>query len=407
MSRIAVIGAGVTGVTTAYELARRNHEVCIFDAREGAAMETSFANGGQISASNAEVWNTWPTIRNALGTLLRKDAPLRISPHPDGHKISWFAGFFRAGLNHRRNTLELANMAIQSRAALRDIARREDIRFDMNDCGLLHVYRTPQQFDIACRANQLLNRAGLERHAVSADDINRIEPALAGDYAAGLFTPDDFAGDIHAFTRGLADICRSRGVTFHLGHSVTGLEVDNGKIRIRHNPVETPEETRLDEFERIVICAGVGSRRLAQLAGDRVNVYPVKGYSLTVDITPDQPPSAAPTVCLLDEEAKIVTSRLGNRLRIAGLAEFSGEDKSIDPQRAAILSRWCREHFPRLDQSNIEYWAGLRPMMPRMVPKIGRGRLQNVFYNTGHGHLGWTLSAGSAARIADIIDAAR
>lgn len=155
-----------------------------------------------------------------------------------------------------------------------------------------------------------------------------------------------------------------------------------------------------------MICAGVGSRRLAQLAGDRVNVYPVKGYSLTVDIAADQPPSAAPTVCLPDEEAKIVTSRLGNRLRIAGLAEFNGADKNIHPHRAAILSRWCREHFPRLDQGNIEYWTGLRPMMPRMVPRIGRGKHASVFYNTGHGHLGWTLSAGSAARIADIIDAA-
>ncbi len=406
MSRIAVIGAGVTGVTTAYELARRNHEVCVFDAREGAAMETSFANGGQISASNAEVWNTWPMIRAAIGTLLHDDAPLRINPRPDRHKISWFAGFFRAGLNHRRNTLELAEMAIKSRAALRDIARRENIRFDMNECGLLHVYRTPEQFDIACRANELLNRAGLERYAVSAAEIKRIEPALAGDYAAGLFTPDDFAGDIHAFTRGLADICLSRGVMFHLGHRVMDIHADAGKIRIRHAPVALPDEARWSDFERIVICAGVGSRRLAQLAGDRVNVYPVKGYSLTIGIGPDQPPSAAPTVCLLDEEAKIVTSRLGNRLRIAGLAEFNGADKSIDPHRAAILSHWCRDHFPRLDQSNIEYWTGLRPMLPRMVPRIGRGKLPTVFYNTGHGHLGWTLSAGSAARIADVIDAA-
>ena len=407
MTRIAVIGAGVTGITTAYQLLKNGHEVCVFDTHDGAAMETSFANGGQVSVSNAEVWNNWPSIRKALSAAFDRNAPVHIHPLPDWHKISWFAAFLAAGFQHRRNTAELAAMAMHGRSALREIAARENIAFDMNECGLLHVYKTPKQFAAAAQANELLTQSGLKRYAVTKDEIKSIEPALQGDFYAGLFSPDDFAGDVHLFTRGLYDVCRTLGMRACLEHDVLALEANGNGIHVHHRNVTAPANAKpaVAVFDKIVVCAGVGSRRLARMLGDRVNVYPVKGYSLSVDIDLSDAPDAAPNVCLLDEDAKIVTSRLANRLRIAGLAEFNGADITIDARRIGILSNWCRARFPDLAQENTTPWAGLRPMMPRMVPRVGRGRLPGVYYNTGHGHLGWTLSAGTAQRIAEIIDA--
>ncbi|MBO6519559.1 MAG: D-amino acid dehydrogenase [Rhodospirillales bacterium] len=399
MPDTAIIGAGVTGVLTAYNLARLGHDVSLFDRHDSAAMETSFANGGQISASNAEVWNTWHSVWTAASRLLSEDAPLRIGLRPDLHKLRWFCAFAREGLRHRANTIELAKMALHSRQCLRDVAAREGIDFDRRDSGLLHIYGTRAQFDAALRANTLLTGAGLERYPVTPAEIAKIEPALDGNYHAGLFTPGDFSGDIHKFTRGLLNVCTRLGVKIRFGRDVRGVSSDGRRATV------TMGDGTADTYDNIVICAGVGSHRLARALGDDVNVYPVKGYSLTIEIDPATHEPDAPVTALLDEDAKIVTSRLGNRLRIAGLAEFRGADTAIDPARIAILHRWVARHFPRMGRGEITEWAGLRPMTPRMVPKVGRGRMANVYYNTGHGHLGWTLSAGTAETIAGMIAA--
>lgn len=397
MPETAIIGAGVTGVLTAYNLARKGHDVCLFDRNDSAAMETSFANGGQISVSNAEVWNTWHAVATAARTMFSADAPLRIAPRLDAHKLSWFWAFAREGLRHRANTIALAEMALHSRQCLRDVAAREGIDFDRHDSGLLHIYGTKAQFDAALRTNALLTQAGLERHPVTPAEIRDIEPALDGSYHAGLFTPDDFSGDIHKFTLGLLDVCTGLGVRTRFGSCVHSVASDGKRATINL------DDGTADTFDNIVVCAGVGSYRLARMLGDDVNVYPVKGYSLTIEVDPATAGADAPMTALLDEDAKIVTSRLGNRLRIAGLAEFRGEDTSIDPERIAVLYRWVNRHFPRMGRGGTTEWAGLRPMTPRMVPKVGRGRLANVYYNTGHGHLGWTLSAGTAETVAGII----
>ncbi|MGJ3260984.1 MAG: D-amino acid dehydrogenase [Rhodospirillales bacterium] len=396
MDGIAVIGAGVTGVLTAYNLARNGHRVVLFDRHDQAAMETSFANGGQISVSNAEVWNNWHSVGTALRTMFRDDAPLRIGLWPDWHKLSWFAEFAREGLRWRDNTAELARMALYSRQCLRDVAEGEGIAFDRRDTGLLHIYKTKAQFDAALGTNALLTGTGLERYPVTPEEIRNIEPALAGDVHAGLYTPGDFAGDIHMFTRGLLDVCRRLGVKTRFGAPVSEIAATDGGVTIH-------DGRGAEAFGNVVICAGVGSRRLAAMLGDRVNVYPVKGYSLTFDIDPAAARGGAPVTALLDEDAKIVTSRLGDRLRIAGLAEFRGMDTSIDPRRIRTLYDWTSRHFPGLEQDSVTEWAGLRPMTPRMIPRVGRGRLPGVYYNTGHGHLGWTLSAGTAETIAGII----
>jgi len=394
-----VIGAGVTGVTTAYYLARNGHDVTIIDKNEGAALETSFANGGQISASNAGVWNDWHSLKTALGSMFRKNSSIRISPVPSWHKISWLFEFLMEGRHNQENTVRLATLALESRQTLLRIAAEEHLEFDMRQTGLLHIYKTRDQFDAAIKSNRILSSAGLNRFPVTATEIRKIEPALHGKYFAGLFTPDDFAGDVHKFTRGLIGACARLGVDQKFDRLVCKFHFRGKTIDIELKyigPLGNLASYEYITVDKIVICAGVGSRRLAELAGDRVNIYPVKGYSLTLPLDPGLGRTKSPEVCLLDEDAKTVTSRLGNRLRVAGTAEFVGYDTSIAPQRIRLLIDWCNAHFPDIDTSVANSWTGLRPMMPNMVPLVGPGRRSNVLYNTGHGHLGWTLSAATA-----------
>lgn len=405
MSKIAVVGAGVTGVTTAYYLARDGHEVTIIDKNDGAALETSFANGGQISASNAGVWNDWHTIKTAIASLFRESSPIRIAPRPTWHKISWLIEFLMAGRHARENTVRLAMLALESRQALLRIAAEAQIKFDMRQTGLLHVYKTREQFDAAIKSNRILTSAGLDRFPVTANEIRNIEPALHGSYFGGLYTPEDFAGDVHQFSRNLMGACTRLGVETSFGWLVDDLHFRGEVIDIeRHrlNDFGGSASNSIITADKIVICAGVGSRQLAKQAGDRVNIYPVKGYSLTLPLNPGLERAESPEVCLLDEDAKIVTSRLGDRLRVAGTAEFDGYDTSISQRRIQVLIDWCNEHFPRIDTASANPWAGLRPMLPRMVPLVGLGHRPNVLYNTGHGHLGWTLSAATAEMIATL-----
>jgi D-amino-acid dehydrogenase len=232
--------------------------------------------------------------------------------------------------------------------------------------------------------------------------MRSIEPALRGDYFGGYFTPSDSTGDIHKFTRGLADACLRRGAAFINDANVTALRTVSGGIETYFTPAGGGEETL--KTDAIVICAGIGSRNFAAMLGDRVNVYPVKGYSITVTMDDAESQAAAPYVSLLDEDAKMVTSRLGaGRFRVAGTAEFNGANRDIRADRIDPLIDWTRTLFPGIKTDRVTPWAGLRPMMPNMMPRVQSGRQPNVFYNTGHGHLGWTLSAVTAQMIADQI----
>ena len=231
-----------------------------------------------------------------------------------------------------------------------------------------------------------------------------IEPTLAGSYYGGFFTESDSTGDIHKFTNGLADAILRLGVKTYYGHSVTELSADGSHAWVTSHDGE--QQTR-DTFDGVVICAGVGSRALAAKLGDRVNIYPVKGYSITVELDDQASQEAAPTVSLLDDATKIVTSRLGDdRFRVAGTAEFSGYNRDIRDDRIRPLTRWVEQCFPGVCTRRVVPWAGLRPMLPNMMPRVGPGRLPTVFYNTGHGHLGWTLSAITAEMLADAIEPA-
>ena len=405
MKTIAVIGGGITGVTTAYALAKRGFAVTLFERHRYAAMETSFANGGQLSASNAEVWTHWSTILKGLKWMLKSDAPLLVNPAPTWHKLSWFAEFIAAMPHYERNTIATARLAVAAREHLFAWAQEEGIDFDLKKQGILHIYRDKKGFDHAGRVSQMLAQGGLPRRAVTPQEMTAIEPTLAGSYYGGYFTQSDSTGDIHKFTHGLAAAAERLGVRTLYGQDVKSLQSD-GKNAVVVTSQEAGEGS-VQTFDGIVVCAGVGSRDFAAQLGDRVNIYPVKGYSITVNLNDAQSRAGAPNVSLLDDETKLVTSRLGaNRFRVAGTAEFNGVDYDIRADRIAPLINWVAQCFPNIDTRSVVPWAGLRPMMPNMMPRVGRGRAANVFYNTGHGHLGWTLSAITADMVGDIVQGA-
>jgi D-amino-acid dehydrogenase len=409
LSHVAVIGAGVTGITTAYALALRGYDVTVLDRNRDPAMGTSYANGGQLSASNAEVWTTAGTILKGIKWMMRRDAPLLVNPWPSWHKYSWMAEFVGQIPNYRRNTVDTVKLALIAQRHLTRIAETEGIDFHRENTGILHLYRAKAGFDHAMRVNDLLSEGGLDRKAVTPEEMRAIEPTLQGDYYGGFYTASDFTGDIHAFTRGLASACERRGVNFMYDTDVQRLAQQGGGIAIAWRHADKRREPRCVEMlkaDAVVICAGVASPRFARQLGDRVNIYPVKGYSITIPLLTEQSSRGAPHVSLLDDETKIVSSRLGERFRVAGTAEFNGYNLDIRADRIRPLAEWTRDLFPEVDTSSAIPWAGLRPMTPSMIPRVGSGRRQGVFYNTGHGHLGWTLSAATAETVAETVYAA-
>lgn len=392
MPSIAVLGAGITGVTTAYSLHKRGFDVTVFDRQRYAAMETSFANGGQLSASNAEVWNQWSTVLKGIKWMLQNDAPLSINPRPGWHKISWMAEFLGNIPRYKTNTTETARLAVAARAGLAEMAEQAGVDFDFTPAGILHFYKSQKDLDHARKVTGLLGQGGLIRRELTAAEVRAKEPTLRGDILGGFWTESDSTGDIHKFTVGLAEWLQTQGVQFEMGHAVEDVRVARDCVTVQAREAQ--------RFDGVVVSAGVASRSFAKMLGDRVNVYPVKGYSITVNLTDATSQNAAPTVSLLDDKAKIVTSRLGGgRFRIAGTAEFNGENRDIRADRVKPLVDWCETHFPHVSTESVVPWAGLRPMMPNMMPRVGSGKSDRVFYNTGHGHLGWTLSPATAEAI--------
>lgn len=396
MTHIAIIGAGITGVTTAYELVKQGFNVTVFEKNLYPAMETSFANGGQLSACNAEVWNQKSTIAKGLKWMSQKDAPLLLNPSFNLHKYKWLMSFLNNIKHYENNTIATVRLALDARQHMFRIADEEGFDFNLEKKGILHFYHNEYEFEVAKKVNQLLQKGGLERYAVSPDEIKTIEPALTGQYYAGFYTPEDATGDIHKFTRGLAAACEKYGVKFCLGANVLYIQPHQDRVEIHYQQQAAEEQ---QDFDGVVICGGVNSYHLGEQLGDKIHIYPVKGYSITVNLNDENSVKNAPWVSLLDESAKIVTSRLGkDRFRVAGTAEFNGYNKDIRHDRIQPLVDWVNKNFD-IDTDNVISWAGLRPMMPDMMPRVQRSRQARVFYNTGHGHLGFTLSAATAVLI--------
>tara|TARA_Y200000002_G_scaffold381198_1_gene394560 strand:+ start:308 stop:1468 length:1161 start_codon:yes stop_codon:yes gene_type:complete len=382
--KAAVVGAGITGITTAYNLAKAGYDVTIFDQRRYPAMATSYANGGQLSASNAEVWNSWRSLVKAIKWLAKADAPLKINLSPNIEKYSWLYKFIKAIPQGDDCTFDTCVMALKAHKLYKEIAFEEDIRFDKVEKGILHIYTNQQEFDNARRVNEIYAKAGLKRWEVSPEECLKIEPALVPppELLGGMFNSTDYTGDIHKFCVQLTKVLQEK------------YKVKYEQRNIRHikqiNDLRGP----------VVICAGIGSRKLAKTVNDNLDIYPVKGYSITI-----HKPVIAPWTSMLDDEAKIVTSRLGeDRLRVAGTAEFNGYNTDIIQNRIKPLIEWSQRIFPGINTEDITPWAGLRPMTPNMMPIVKQStNNKRVYYNTGHGHLGWTLSAYTAQSIVEQI----
>ena len=374
--KVAVIGSGIAGITTAYFLARAGHEVVIYDKRKYPAMATSYANGGQLSASNAETWNSWRSVKKGVKWLLKEDAPLKINPKINLQKYDWIYRFIKAIPQAESNTLKTCQWALQAHKLYKEIALRENLSFDMVEKGILHIYTDKSELENARKINKIYKKAGLARWEVSPKECLEIEPALVPPpkLLGGFFNETDFTGDIHKFCTNLLFILET-------------------KYKVKH---VNKEIKNIDLGIPVIICAGVDSKALAKTIGDDLPIYPVKGYSITI-----RNPEVAPWTSMLDDEAKIVTARLGSdRLRVAGTAELNGYNTDIIQSRIKPLIAWSEKMFPGINTEYVTPWAGLRPMTPNMMPIVKRSkRNKNIFYNTGHGHLGWTLSAYTALLI--------
>lgn len=397
---VVVLGAGVVGVATAYYLARGGASVTVIDRQPGVALETSFANGGQISVNHATPWATPSTPWKALKWLGRTDAPLLFHLRYDPALMRWCLKFLAncTRLRMQVNIERAMRLALYSRQQLAALRRDTGIEYDQITRGILHIFRNPREYEESLPQVEMMNRLGCRRRVIDRAECVALEPALAslGDrLIGGIFSPDDESGDAHVFAVRLADMARSQGVSFRLGTPIRRLHTD-GRVM---TGVETGDG--VVRGGAYVLALGSYSPLVARPLGLDLPVYPAKGYSVTLPI---EQPDAAPTVSLIDDEFKMVYSRLGQRLRIAGTAEFAGYDPSVTEARARFLLDTAVELFPRAgDATKAEFWAGLRPSTPDGVPLIGATAVGNLFLNTGHGTLGWTMACGSGCVVADLV----
>lgn len=402
---VIVLGAGLAGVTSAWYLRQAGFAVTVVDRQPAAGLETSFANGGQISVSHPEPWANPGAPGQILRWLGREDAPLLFRPRLDWGQWSWGLRFLLECLpgRARRNTTAIAGLALRSRDCLRALQAETGIEYDRLQRGILHLFFSPRDFSQASRRAALLHDFGIRAEVLDAQACYGVEPALAhcrDKLQGGLYAPDDETGDALAFTQGLAELCRQIGVQFRYGMRITALSGEAGSIAAAVAEGEDGASERIggDVF---LLALGSHSAGMVRPLGDRLPVYPVKGYSVTLPLAAD---AVAPMVSITDESRRIVCSRLGNRLRIAGTAELSGFDISLNAERCQAILRRAEELFPHIRPAGApEFWSGLRPATPGNVPVIGRSAQRNLFFNTGHGTLGWTLACGSGQAIADII----
>ncbi len=403
--KVVVVGAGVVGVTTAWFLREQGFDVVVLDRGQEVASETSFANGGQISVSHAEPWANPTALRRAAHWLLRADAPLRLRLRADPRQWLWLAGFVRECTSERarHNIGELVRLGTYSRKVLQRLRAETGIDYDERLRGILHFYTDSREFEAAYEPALLMRELGCERSIVSVEEAIAIEPALRSArplLKGATFTPADESGDAHAFTVQLAARCRAAGVEFRMGHQVTALRASSGRIDYAET-IDREGRYEAIRAQRYVLAAGSFSALLAAPIGVRLAIYPAKGYSVTM---PVRDASRAFEVSLTDDERKLVFSRLGDRLRIAGTAELAGYGRALDLDRCRAILRRVEQLMPGAgDATAAEFWSGLRPTTPSNRPYVGGTRLPNLFLNTGHGTLGWTLACGSAKALADLM----
>jgi D-amino-acid dehydrogenase len=398
--KVLVLGAGVVGVTTAWFLNKSGHDVTVLERREAAGMETSFANGGQISVSHAEPWANPSAPLKVLKWLAREDAPLLFRLRPDLRQWLWGLSFLRecTAARTRHNIRQIVTLGLYSRASLQALRAETGIEYDHLTRGILHFYTSEAELDAALGPARVMREHGCDIEMLAPEQCVAVEPALAcarGMLKGGSMTTSDESGDAHKFTQGLARLAAQRGVKFLHGRNIVSLAREGGRIG---GVCLEDEMLRADAY---VVALGAYSPLLTRPVGIDLNIYPAKGYSATVPVADA---SKAYSVSLTDDEYKLVFSRLGDRLRIAGTAELNGYNTELNEVRCRALLRRTEALFPGAgDMSRAQFWTGLRPATPSNVPCIGATRYPNLYLNTGHGTLGWTHACGSARLLADLV----
>jgi len=403
--KVAVLGSGIIGTSTAWWLAQAGHEVVVVERRSAPALETSRANGGQISVSYSEPWANPQTLLKALKWMMRSDAPLLFRPRLDMQQWLWCAAFLRECLPSRLppNVRAMVAMSEYSLHTLQAMRIELNIEYDQQTRGILNFYRSQADFDASQKAAELMRNYGVDRRIVTVAEMLEIEPALSASkdrLVGGDFTATDESGDIHLFTTALAEHAKKAGVAFRFNCEINRLQAQGGQVQAAEiiNPDGRFEHLAADAF---VAALGSWTPQLVRPLGVACRVYPAKGYSATFPVIDE---NQAPFVSLTDSTNKVVFSRLGNRLRMAGIAEIGGYSRNLNPARGKQMVDVARELFPAaLDFDHVDHWSGLRPSTPSNVPLIGRTRIKNLYLNTGHGTLGWTMGVGSGRALADII----
>ena len=398
--RVVVLGAGIIGTTTAFRLVEAGHEVTVVDRQPDAGLETSFANGGLVTPATSDSWAAPGTPTKILKWLGQDDAPmlLRLAAVPG--MLNWGIRFLAncRPEQWRQNTKAILSLALFSLDELRSLTEDEGLDYDRNPPGLLKLFRDPYSMESAVRAADLFRELGVRAEKLTSLEAIRTEPALKpieAQISGAIFYPDDESGDAYKFTREVAERARARGVAFLFGRKIIGLQRAGDRIESAmtdHGPVSG---------DLYVLALGSYSAPIGRTAGLSLPVYPAKGYSITVEA---KGWNGAPRIPLADDGLKAAVTPLGDTLRVAGTVEFTGFDTSLNAARGRTLVKSLAAILPHYPRGDIRHWTGLRPLTPSGRPLIGRTRLANLLVNTGHGPLGWTLAAGSARLITNMVE---
>ena len=414
-----VLGAGIIGISTAWHLVQRGHEVTVVDRQHGAALETSFANAAQISVSYCEPWANRHAPAKLLKWMFRNDAPLLFRPQLDWQQWRWGLQFLGQcnDAAFERNVRQLVALGAYSHAALKDVVASTGVDYNRLERGIAHFYTDEKAFQDAGVAAELMQRYGVDRKVVSREELFAIEPAFRNfdKIVGGTYTSTDESGDARVFTQKLAQLCAERGVRFLFGQDVERLESAGGEIAaVRVRDRETGAVQRLVADDVVVACGSYSAPLLRQVGVD-LPIYPGKGYSATFKL---KKAADAPLVSSIDDEVKVAMSRLGDELRVAGTIEVSGYDATLDSDLAQARCRMLAQRIEKVlpgvcdtrlpeEGGDPKFWSGLRPATPTNIPYIGRTKVAGLWVNAGHGTLGWTHGAGSGKAMAELIDGKR
>ncbi|WP_227431273.1 D-amino acid dehydrogenase [Psychrobacter sp. I-STPA6b] len=425
MTHIAVLGAGVVGVTTAWYLRQAGFEVTVIERESAPAMQTSFANGGQISVSHATPWANPATPLKAFKWLMQEDAPLLYRLRADPEQLKWGWQFLQqcTAKHADDNLVQMVHLGLYSRSALQQLRAETGIEYEQQTRGIMHFYTGQAEFDSAIAPTKRMQDLGCERYVIDIDTAVNLEPALypiAHKLVGATYTSEDESGNAHLFSQRLAKLCADSGVKFLYDTDIVSLNLKSSTKdgsntpHIDHITIK-PNHEKSESFsaDSYVMALGSYSVQLAKPLGIHLPIFPAKGYSATYQVNPNNP-NLAPFVSMIDDEFKLVMSRLDDKLRVAGTAEFNGYNLDLNPTRCQAITRRISQLFPKgILLDSVKYWTGLRPMTPSNVPLIGQAHLgtvthgsqnqsatfDNLWLNTGHGTLGWTHSCGSAKAI--------